>query len=76
MPGMSEATTEPHVNGTAPAAATADALTTEPCDDCATTGEKTLAVLAAVLGAFIIAMAIDMFTGGKITGYVRDKAPQ
>jgi hypothetical protein len=70
---MSEATAETHVNGTAPPApAAADA----PCEDCASPGEKFLAVLAAALGAFVIVMAVDMFTGGRITGYVRDRAPQ
>jgi hypothetical protein len=67
---MSEATTE-HVNGTAPPAPAA-----EPCEDCASNGEKLLAVLAAALGAFVIVMAFDMFTGGKISGMVREKVPQ
>jgi hypothetical protein len=64
---MSEATTEPHVNGTAPTPAAG-----QPCEDCATSGEKILAVLAALLGAFVIAMAIDMFTGGRLSGMVKD----
>jgi len=59
-----------HVNGTAPGPA-ADA---GDCDDCATGGEKTLAVLAAVFGVFILLMAVDMFTGGKVTGMIREAA--
>jgi hypothetical protein len=63
-------TTE-HVNGTAPAPAPDLG---EPCAECATGGEKILAVLAAALGVFVIIMAIDMFTGGRITGMVRERA--
>jgi hypothetical protein len=61
---MTDVTADTHVNGTAPTQAD------EPCTDCATPAEKGLAVLAAVLGAFIIILAIDMFTGGRITGQV------
>jgi hypothetical protein len=57
-----------HVNGTAPADTPA-----EPCADCVTSGEKGLALIAGLFGAFIILMAIDMFTGGAISGYARDK---
>ena len=66
---MSE--TDQHVNGTAPAPA-AD----QPCEDCATPGEKLLAVLAAALGLFIIVLAVDMFTGGRITGSVVEQVQQ
>lgn len=49
----------------------------EPCVDCATSGEKILAVLAGLFGVFVIAMALDIFTGGKLTGIVkREAAPQ
>ena len=61
---MTDVTADTHVNGTAPAPADA------PCEDCATPAEKGLAVLAAVLGLFIIVLAVDMFTGGRITGQV------
>jgi len=61
-----------HVNGTAPADTPAD-TPAEPCADCVTSGEKGLALIAGLFGAFIILMAIDMFTGGRISGYARDK---
>lgn len=67
---MSEATTE-HVNGTAPPAPAA-----EPCEDCASNGEKLLAALAIALGLFVILMGVDMFSGGRITGMAREKVPQ
>jgi len=47
--------------------------TDEPCADCATNGEKLLAVLAGLFAAFIIVMAVDMFTGGKVSGVVRQR---
>lgn len=43
-----------------------------PPGECASGGEKTLAILAACFGAFLILMAIDMFTGGGLTGFVRE----
>lgn len=46
-------------NGAAPAPE-------EPCEDCATSGEKALAAVAFAFGLFVIAMAIDMFTGGAL----------
>ena len=64
---MSETATETtSTNGTAPA-------DPAPCQDCATGGEKLLAILAGAFGLFIILMAVDMATGGKVTGLV--KAP-
>jgi hypothetical protein len=63
-----QADTAASLNGTAPAPAA------EPCEDCATSGEKALAVVAALFGIFILVMAIDMFTGGKIGGLVREAA--
>jgi hypothetical protein len=57
-------------NGTVPAEPA------PPCEDCATSGEKTLAVVAALFGIFIVVMAIDMFTGGRVTGYVREQASE
>jgi hypothetical protein len=73
---MSEATAETHVNGAAPPAPAPVPAADAPCEDCASPGEKFLAVLAAALGVFVIVMAVDMFTGGKLTGYVRDRVPQ
>ena len=52
---------EPTVNGTAPAPPA------EPCEDCATGGERALAIVAGAFGIFVLAMAIDMFTGGKLS---------
>jgi hypothetical protein len=59
---MSETVTAPagpEVNGAAPPE--------QPCADCATGGEKILAVVAAVFGLFVLAMAADMFTGGGLS---------
>jgi hypothetical protein len=61
---MSESTE--HLNGTAPAEE-------QPCDDCATGGEKALAVLGILFGVFLIVMAFDMFTGGQVSGYVKER---
>ena len=47
-----------------------------PCADCATSGEKILAVLAGLFAVFILVMAVDMFTGGKVSGVVRARVPQ
>jgi hypothetical protein len=66
---MTDTQADTHVNGTAPPASAA-----EPCDDCATSGEKILAVLAFAFAVFLGVMAIDMFTGGKVTGMVREAA--
>jgi len=67
---MSETSTETtSLNGSGPAP-------DQPCDDCATGGEKALAVLGVLFGIFLIVMAIDMFSGGKIIGYVQEKAGQ
>ena len=64
---MSETTdTQPGVNGTAPQPA-------EPCEDCATNGEKTLAVLGALFGIFLIVMAFDIFSGGRLGGYISER---
>jgi hypothetical protein len=60
-------------NGTAPAPPAADEA---PCADCATTGEKILAGLAIGFGLLIIAMGIDMATGGKLSGMVPVRAEQ
>ena len=50
------------VNGTAPAP-----VADEPCEDCVTNGEKALAFVAGLFGLFVIAMAVDMFTGGALS---------
>jgi hypothetical protein len=59
------AETTASVNGTAPAADPA-----APCEDCATGGERALAAVTIFLGLFVIAVGIDMFTGGKLSGMV------
>jgi hypothetical protein len=56
-------------NGTAPE--TVAAAAEEPCADCATSGEKILAILAGVFGVLVLLMAVDMFTGGRVSGMVR-----
>ena len=61
---MTETTTQAppqSANGVVPGAAEA------PCEDCATGGERALAVVAGVFGLFIIGLAIDMFTGGGLS---------
>jgi hypothetical protein len=75
MASMTDTTAEtaaPSVNGTAPGASAIPPA--EPCADCVTSGEKGLAVLALGFALFIAVMAVDMFTGGRISGYARDKA--
>ena len=52
------------MNGTA-SAATGPAAA--PCEDCATSGERALAVVAGLFGLFIVGLAIDMFTGGRLS---------
>lgn len=66
---MTDVTAETHVNGTAPAPPAA-----EPCEDCATNGEKIMAILAGLFGLLVIAMAFDMFSGGKLSGMVKERA--
>lgn len=56
------------VNGTGPAAAE------QTCEDCVPGGEKAMAVLAGLFGVFIIMMAADMFTGGRISGTIAARA--
>ena len=48
----------------------------EPCADCASNGEKILAVLAGAFALFLLVMAFDMFTGGKVSGVVKARVPQ
>jgi hypothetical protein len=54
------------VNGTAPGA---DPAAGE-CVECVTSGERALAVLGVVIGLAIAAIAIDLGTGGKLSGLV------
>lgn len=60
--GMTDAQADATANGQAPKE--------EPCEDCATNGEKLLAGVAFLFGLFVVAMAIDMFTGGAISRLV------
>lgn len=50
------------INGTAPAAPA------EECEDCVTSGERALAVVGVLIGLGIAAIAIDLGTGGKVSG--------
>lgn len=68
---MSETTQEAHVNGTAPAT---PADGEAPCVDCATNGERALAILAGAFAVLLLAMAYDMFSGGRLSGYVKERA--
>lgn len=52
------------LNGSGPAPGPADDAG---CADCASGGEKALAVIGGVVGALIVGMAIDMFTGGALS---------
>lgn len=61
-------------NGTTPATT---APATDDCVNCATRGEKALAVFALLFAIFLGVMAADMFTGGRVSGVVmreREKA--
>lgn len=58
----------PSLNGTAPAAEE------QPCTDCVSGGEKAMALIAGLFGAFVILMAIDMFTGGRVSGAIAERA--
>ena len=69
MQDMSDELNGTHVEAPAEPAA-------EPCDDCASPGEKILAVAAALFGVLVLVMAIDIFTGGKVTGFLPSKAGQ
>jgi hypothetical protein len=42
----------------------------QPCEDCATSGEKILGVLTIVFAVALALMAVDMITGGKVTGVI------
>jgi hypothetical protein len=66
------AETTASVNGQAPASAPAP----EDCDDCVTGGERALAVVACLLGLFVIAVGVDMFTGGRLSGMVPVRGEQ
>ena len=65
---MTDQQTDPGLNGQAPAGPAA-----EVCEDCASGGEKILALLAAAIGLGVLFVAVDMFTGGKLSGVVREQ---
>lgn len=69
LAGMSETQTETpvaSVNGQH-----AGPVPDAPCEDCGpTSGERMLGIVAAGFGLFIIAMAADMITGGKVFGFL------
>jgi hypothetical protein len=63
-----QAEAPPAVNGTAPQGQPAgQEPAAAPCEDCATSGERALAVVAGLFGLFIVGLAIDMFTGGRLS---------
>jgi hypothetical protein len=68
MHSMSE--TAGQEKSTANSQATTPGGETAPGGEDVTGGEKALAVLAACFGAFLILMAVDMFTGGRLTGMI------
>lgn len=63
---------EQDLNHADPAAPAGEA----PCETCATSGEKLLAVLSFAFAAVIILMAVDMFSGGKVSGFVAERRQQ
>jgi len=65
---MTDQQTDPGLNGQARAPAADGA-----CEDCATGGEKILALLAAAIGLGVLFVAVDMFTGGRLSGVVREQ---
>ena len=68
---MTDTTADTHLNGTAPAPAPAPA---EGCEDCASDGEKLMAVLTLIVAFGLIVLAADGWTGGKVLGMVREAA--
>jgi hypothetical protein len=59
-----------NVNGTAPQAAEVEA---EPAV-VSTGGERALAIVAGLFGILVVLMAVDMLTGGRLTGYVQERS--
>lgn len=59
-------------NNHAPAATAPPAAPADP-PPAVTSGEKTLAVLAIAFAVLIFGMAIDMLTGGKLSGVVTSR---
>jgi hypothetical protein len=66
------AETTASVNGQAPA----PAPPAEDCDECVTGGERALAVVACLLGLFVVLVAADIWTGGKLSGMVPVRGDQ
>lgn len=55
-------------NGTQPGTDTQPQA--DECVNCATTGEKILAGLSILFGLLVLVMAVDMLTGGRVSGTV------
>jgi len=71
MTETTQATAAASANGAGPAPSPES-----PCEDCVTGGERGLAALAIVLGLFIVAVGIDMLTGGKLSGMIPVRGEQ
>jgi hypothetical protein len=67
---MTDTQADTHLNGTAPAAP----APAGPCEDCASGGEKLMAVLTLLVALGLIVLAADGWTGGKVLGMVREAA--
>jgi hypothetical protein len=75
MGGMTDTaaeTTTASVNGQAPGASAPQ----EDCEDCVSSGERVLAIVACLLGLFVVVIGVDMFTGGKLSGMVPVRGEQ
>jgi hypothetical protein len=66
---MTDTTADTHLNGTAPAS---QAPAEAPCEDCATGGEKLMAVLTLIIALGLLVLAADGWTGGKVLGMVKE----
>lgn len=60
-----QAASQPAINGSSPAPA--DPPPGE-CESCVTSGERALAIVGVLIGAGIVLIAVDLGTGGRISG--------
>jgi hypothetical protein len=66
---MTDTTAGEHLNGTAYISQTPAGA---PCEDCATGGEKLMAVLTLIIALGLLVLAADGWTGGKVLGMVKE----